>query len=505
MLQLNNYFCFAMKRLSITPDPVLMVIAILCLTAFQLYWLSENYGREKNALQIKSEALFRESVMQLQVNKLNSHQAMQAGKDSSHRNIQITMNTTGLNPGDAAVSGEAMITSINIVRNLNDTFNKVLDSNRAGSMLVNKYFISSDKDSLQFNHTMLPGPGGDRKRIFKLLSDVQSIQDSLRISEIDTAFKKVLLQEQLDIPYTIIKSWKPGKPSLGEVVIGFDKPVSYKLALGNTVPFLLKRILLPVIFSILLLGITIAAFVVMYKSLQRQKKQAEEKNEFISNITHELKTPIATAGVAIEALKNFNAIDDLARTAEYLDISKNELSRLDLLVDKVLTLSKFESHELALKFERVDMAMLAEEVVASLKLPLQKLDAVVTLHKHGDTCVMGDKINLLSVLFNLVDNAIKYSNKKPVIKIDVNEIDNKVNILVADNGIGIAPAYREKVFEKFFRVPHGDTHNAKGYGLGLSFVAQVIQKHNGKISMESSPGNGTTVKISLPKINVQNV
>lgn len=490
-----------MKQRSNIPAPALMVIAILSVTAFQLYWLAENYGREKNALRLRSEALFRESVMQLQVNKLSSHAASQKGKDSSHHNIRIMVNSAGLPPGDADIPTEAMITSINVVREFNDTLHKAPDSNR---VFINRDFILREKDSLQLNTTMLPGPGGNGKRIFKLLSDVQSIQDSLRVSEIDSAFKKVLLQQKLAIPHTVIKSMKPGKPSMGEVVIGFDKPVSYKLELGNTFPFLLKQIMLPVIFSILLLGITIAAFVVMYKSLRRQKRQTEEKNEFISNITHELKTPIATVGVAIEALKNFNAMDDPQRTTEYLDISRNELNRLDLLVDKVLKLSKFESRDVELKFEKVDMALVVDEVIASLKLPLQKLAASVTVDRSGNTCVMGDKMHLVSVIFNLVDNALKYSKERPVIQINVSRVDNDVSITIADNGIGIAPEHHQKVFEKFFRVPHGDTHNAKGYGLGLSFVAQVIQKHNGSTSIQGSPGNGTTVKILLPALPDEN-
>jgi two-component system phosphate regulon sensor histidine kinase PhoR len=234
-------------------------------------------------------------------------------------------------------------------------------------------------------------------------------------------------------------------------------------------------------------------------SLHKQRRLAELKNEFISNITHELKTPIATVGVAIEALKNFNAIDNPERTKEYLEISGNELQRLSLLVDKVLKLSMFENKGIDLKYETLNLHDLVQEVAASLKLQLEKHHANLTITTNGDVNIAGDRLHLLSVIFNLLDNALKYGKAKPEIRVSIDERENDVVMQVADNGIGIAQEYKNKIFEKFFRIPHGDTHNAKGYGLGLSYVAQVIQKHKGKIEVESQQETGTKFIITLPK------
>lgn len=231
----------------------------------------------------------------------------------------------------------------------------------------------------------------------------------------------------------------------------------------------------------------------------KQRKLAELKNEFISNITHELKTPIATVGVAIEALKNFNAINDPHKTKEYLDISSNELHRLGLLVDKVLKLSMFEKKEIELKYESLNLKDIVDEVTTSMRLQLEKNHARVTVTQNGDLNIQGDRLHLLSVIFNLLDNAIKYSNGDPSIQIELNGDERNVELSIKDNGAGIAPEYQNKVFEKFFRIPHGDTHNAKGYGLGLSYVAHVVKKHNGIISVDSQPGLGTRFIISLPK------
>ena len=237
----------------------------------------------------------------------------------------------------------------------------------------------------------------------------------------------------------------------------------------------------------------------LYRNLLRQQRLAALKNEFISNITHELKTPIATVGVAIEALKNFNAIDDPKRTKEYLDISQNELQRLSLLVDKVLKLSMFEKKEVELKYETVDLKEVVEEVVGSLKLQFEKNNARVTVTNEGNLILLADRLHLLSVVFNLLDNAIKYSKENLSVQINLAERDNAIALTVTDNGIGIDAEYKEKIFEKFFRVPHGDTHNAKGYGLGLSYVARVIEQHKGTIAVETQPGIGTSFIITLPK------
>lgn len=304
----------------------------------------------------------------------------------------------------------------------------------------------------------------------------------------------------LNIPFSILQSKADdGEQGMNKVTIGMANPVTYELQLGNTFPYLFRRILQPVFFSILLLGITILSFILLYRNLLRQQRLAALKNEFISNITHELKTPIATVGVAIEALKNFNAIQDPQRTKEYLDISANELQRLSLLVDKVLKLSMFENKAIELKFEKLNLKEIADEVVTSLKLQLEKKKANVTVEQDGDVQLSGDRLHLMSVVFNLLDNALKYAKENPAIALHIRGTGDNVTFTVTDNGVGIPPEYRDKIFEKFFRVPHGDTHNAKGYGLGLSYAAKVIQQHKGTIRADGNEKGGTTFTISLPK------
>jgi two-component system phosphate regulon sensor histidine kinase PhoR len=337
-------------------------------------------------------------------------------------------------------------------------------------------------------------------RVMQFLYDIDELQDSIKVNEIDTAFNRRMQQQGINVPFTVSRIIKEDEErNFGEVSIGFANPVTYKMSLSDTFPYLLKRLTSPILLSIFIVGFTIFSFVLLYRNLLKQKNLSDIKNEFISNITHELKTPIATVSVAIEALRSFNASMDANRTKEYLDISANELQRLSLLVDKVLKLSMFENREIELKYETLNMKDLVEEVLSSMKLQFEKHGAVVNFESKGSTTLEGDRLHLVSVIFNLVDNAIKYSAESPVINIISNSEDDKVSLIVGDGGIGVPTEYKEKIFEKFFRVPTGNLHNAKGYGLGLSYVYHVIKKHHGTIKVESEVNNGSKFIISIPK------
>jgi two-component system phosphate regulon sensor histidine kinase PhoR len=154
-----------------------------------------------------------------------------------------------------------------------------------------------------------------------------------------------------------------------------------------------------------------------------------------------------------------------------------------------------------LKYEPLDMKDLVDEVAASMRLQAEKHLATINVAREGDTRFEGDRLHLVSVIFNMVDNALKYGNGSPNIKIDMTGSDSQIKLSITDNGIGVPAEYKDKIFEKFFRVPTGNLHNAKGYGLGLSYVAHVIKKHKGTINVESVTGNGSKFIICLPKHN----
>jgi two-component system, OmpR family, phosphate regulon sensor histidine kinase PhoR len=347
------------------------------------------------------------------------------------------------------------------------------------------------KDSLQ--------KAGDP--IFRFMAKIDSIyaQDSVTLNEVTTAYTNRLKKDDINVPFTVERLDSSQVKSEDAVTFGFRTPVSFELSLGSTLGYLLNKLKLPILFSVLLVGLTIAAFLLLYRNMMKQKRLAEMKNDLISNISHELKTPIATVGVALEALKSFNAMHDPARTKEYLDISQSELQRLNLLVDKVLKLSIFEKKDIELKKERFDYRQLTSEIMNSMRLQFEKYHANVNMHTEGDSFyVDADKLHITSVVYNLLDNALKYGSENPVINIKLVSDEKYVKLIVQDNGIGIPAEYKTKIFEKFFRVPTGDKHNIKGYGLGLSYVAEVVKRHEGEITVESEYGKGSTFTVALP-------
>lgn len=494
---------------------ILMMVAILGITGFQFYWLQQNYAREKKSLELKTGNAFRESMQKLQAAKLKLD-GMEWAQATEKPAVRIFMqHETDSVKIKVKPRGE-VISTINVIRD------KMLDSIRkktkGGVMIsMNKTLIDTTRSG-----SRPAGPAPTKDFIFDLLYEVDSLQDSIRVHEIDSALSARFKAEKMMVPFTVARldsthpvtqhtgdltykvTRRNGKEQLivegpNQFTVGFARPITYEFRLGNSFPYLVRQIAMPILFSLLLLAITILSFVMLYRNMRKQQKLAELKNEFISNITHELKTPIATVGVAIEALRNFNAMEDPRRTREYLDISANELQRLSLLVDKVLKLSMFEKKEIDLKYEMLNLRELVQEVVASLRLQIEKHQASVTITQEGDGTIPADRLHLLSVVFNLLDNALKYTREQPRIRILIRGGADEVVLMVSDNGIGIPEEYQDKIFGKFFRVPHGDTHDAKGYGLGLSYTAQVVRKHQGDIRVESETGKGTSFIISLPK------
>ncbi|NJM26511.1 MAG: HAMP domain-containing histidine kinase [Bacteroidia bacterium] len=274
----------------------------------------------------------------------------------------------------------------------------------------------------------------------------------------------------------------------------------YGATLAGVRGVLLREITPQIFFSLFLTSIITIAFIVMYRNIRSQQKLMEIKNDFIRNVTHELKTPVATVSVAIEALKNFHAMDKPELTREYLDIAQNELNRLALMTDKILKTSIFETGKVEVKKELFDLDQIIEQVLASMKVVFEKRGAKVTYDRSGSDFKMeGGLIHVTNVVYNLIDNALKYSPAAPVIHLHLSNSPERLTLSVTDAGAGIEEAYHKKIFEKFFRIPTGDVHNTKGYGLGLNYVLSVVKSHEGSITVNSKVGEGSTFTVVLPK------
>lgn len=268
--------------------------------------------------------------------------------------------------------------------------------------------------------------------------------------------------------------------------------------ISNYDRYLYRRLLPEFAFVLVLLSITATAFLVMYRGLKQQMQLSVMKDDFVSNMSHELKTPIATVKVALEALQHFDVIEQPELSRDYLGMAMHEMERLELLAGKALHTSLLESGKLVLHPECHDLEKLVAQVVHAYQLKLQQYGATISVNTIGENFIT--KIDLLhtqGILVNLLDNSLKYGVAPVRIRIILRESENGIQLSVNDNGPGIPEEYRERVFEKFFRVPTGNQHNTKGHGLGLNYAAQVMAQQNGGIRVENATEGGCTFTLTF--------
>jgi signal transduction histidine kinase len=247
-----------------------------------------------------------------------------------------------------------------------------------------------------------------------------------------------------------------------------------------------------------LIVFTILCFFYIIRTINQQRKLTELKDDFINNMTHELKTPIATITVAIEGLQKFNGLNDPEKTQRYLKTSRNELSRLDGLVSKVLNVAAFESKEVTLSKERIPIDELMNDVIEAEKQKTPKQVNISYANRDGIREIEADKLHLRNVMLNLIDNAIKYSTEPVHIEITLTENKKNAVFAIQDNGMGIPKGHIKHVFDKFHRVPAGNVHNVKGTGLGLNYVKYIVEAHGGRIGVASELNKGSEFTVSIP-------
>ncbi len=252
-------------------------------------------------------------------------------------------------------------------------------------------------------------------------------------------------------------------------------------------------------FSSALLLVVFSFFAYALWVIFKQKRLSEIQNDFINNMTHEFKTPISTISISSEVLMNPNIIEKPDRLLSYATIIRKEAARLKKNVDTVLQTANISQKIDKLNFEEVNIKELIEELIETLEPILKEKNVVLTtLFEANNYLIKADKLHLTNVINNLIDNSIKYCETTPVVHISVTNSSDCVEIKIVDNGIGISDKDKEQVFQKFFRVHTGDVHNVKGFGLGLYYVKEIINGHNGQITLKSKIGNGTTFLLKLP-------
>lgn len=249
-----------------------------------------------------------------------------------------------------------------------------------------------------------------------------------------------------------------------------------------------------------LILVIIFTFYYTVSTILKQKKLSDIKNDFINNMTHELKTPISTVSLATEMLGDASIEKSKDQISHYTRIIKEENQRLGLLVENILQTAVLDKGQFKLRPQEVDVHEIIDRAISNIRLQVEKREGEIHLEKNAkENTLYADRVHLTNIIYNLVDNALKYSEQKPAIKITTENINDGIRISVSDNGIGISKESQKKIFETFYRVPTGNIHNVKGFGLGLSYVKAAVEKHNGTVAVESEPGKGSTFIIFIPR------
>jgi len=231
----------------------------------------------------------------------------------------------------------------------------------------------------------------------------------------------------------------------------------------------------------------------------KQRRLSEVQKDFINNMTHEFKTPLSTIALSTEVLKDPTIVHHPERLLNYATIIGNENQRLKQQVERVLQMARLDKEDIGLKRELLDIHDLIREAVGNISLALQGKNGKITLDTHARPClVSADKLHLTNVFFNLLDNAVKYTTRPPEIVISTTSSQGHIVIRIGDKGTGISHENQRKVFHRFYRVPTGNVHDVKGFGIGLNYVKLIVESHQAKISLESEPGKGSIFTIRFP-------
>ncbi len=501
VLSLDEYFLYMLNK-RIRFIFIAMILSLTGIFLFQGYWIYNSYKISNTQFESEVNALLQKIQSKYTLNDL-----AETGLTSDRLSIESLLSlAAAMRPGSQSIkrnNKDSLVIESSLSNKpgriasivYTDTLRKSLDTNR----ITSRSFLSNEKFKITIKKT------GN-------ISRAELEQTALYLKkDLDTAFKNAGIKNKINFLLTNIDTsgstyatsnhlYKADKEKLFQINIGIAKPVALYLELENQLVYVLKKMQWVLVATFLIIGITIVAFVYMLRTIFEQKKLSEVKNDFINNMTHEFKTPIATVSLAVEAMKNFDVMEKPQQAKEYLEICQHELKRISNMVEKVLKIAAQEKSEINLNIQKVNIGKLIEGVISNMKPALEQANAKYTINTNSVKIeAMVDPDHFSNVIYNLMDNALKYANNQPEITIKCALSNhNTFQVSVQDKGIGIPKTYQDRVFDQFFRVPKGNLHNIKGFGLGLSYVATIVQKHNGNILLQSVENKGTTILITLP-------
>jgi len=476
----------------------LISITILITLVVQVYWNYKNYLLNKqnftNAVQISLD------------NALENYYADLA-ESNQLTFVNVKSDTFNLKNTHSQKSADSIF--INLQNEYKTKFNKnvkgytqILDSANGFT------FLDSSKKTTRVKVVR----GKQASDSIKLLKNITSIyvsiqNDTLDFSKLNSLITKEFQRKNFNIPFAL-KYFKNDslfntynqKIVTSRYLTTTPKTRFLKgnkkleLAYPNAIKIILKQSSLGILLSLLLSIAIISSLFYLLKIIKHQKQLAEVKNDLISNITHEFKTPISTIGVALESIKDFNVIDDKEKTKNYLEISSHQLTKLHIMVEKLLETATLNSENLNLMKEEVNISNLLQIIVDKHRMQIRNKTINYNSPKK-EILAKVDTFHFENSINNVIDNAIKYGEGE--ISVELTQHKKIFEILISDNGTTLTNAHKDKIFEQFYRVPKGNTHDIKGFGIGLYYTKKIIEKHKGSIHLDLK-NKLTIFKISLP-------
>ena len=495
-----------------------MAIAAASLIGVQMMTIKQTAELQEKNFSTQVYQALQDVTDYIDINEISQFYAQDALQ------IDPPLNSTGLFPNSdpnltlSVLEESGEITTYRKLKSPNGQDKNNMQGNFISQVQVqsfqNSYNRQSQQDARNYRYQLYMKEQADLPVNVRVQPDflAQALDSALKRKNITLDYKYAV-QTQIDGKNTYImgsKDYKPDKKIklYKSLLFAYNdqiKPDFLYIYFPEQSSSFFKSTSFLVIPSLLLTLIIIVIFIVTLQIILRQKKISQIKNDFINNMTHELKTPISTISLASQMLRD-SSVSLPASTIDHISgVIFDESKRLSSQVEKVLQMAVFNEGRLKLKFTQIDLNKLVETVASNFEIRVTTENGELRTDLQAENPVIkGDEVHITNVIFNLLDNAVKYTKTNPLIELSTENKNGYVIVQVKDNGIGIPKEHQTQIFERFFRVPTGNLHNVKGFGLGLSYVKRIVDVHNGKIKVDSTLGKGTRFRLYFPLKNTQN-
>ncbi|MCD6091774.1 MAG: HAMP domain-containing histidine kinase [Bacteroidales bacterium] len=461
----------------------LMSFALISLMVIQVYWI-------KNTLMVK-QAIFIRDVDAAVTNTVYALERIDRALTYTKQKELLSQNKLLLNNSADTLKQSLISNLLNFSPNIN--INDINNSGFSSQRIIENLFSQSKKLNVFVEN-----------RISTQLID-SLLQREFRAANINTKYEfgvynpsrnKLVLQKSGKYPKALLSSRFRYFLFPGDI---FSQHDSLMLYFPYEQQFLITRLWVLLFISFFLISAIIFSFTYVVSTVFRQKKVSEMRNDFINNMTHEFKTPISTISLACEALSDKDIVKTNGFYESYIKVISEENGRLSGMAEKILQSARFQKGEIILKMENINIHEALNDAISKINLQIEKKGGVIHTDLNAThTIIQADRVHITNIIFNLLDNANKYTPWAPIIHISTKTIGQGILFTIKDNGVGISKSNQKRVFEKLYRVPTGNIHNVKGFGLGLSYVKTIVEKHNGKITLESELKKGSSFSVYLP-------